>query len=104
VKLLSKQKLVEGLPNKSKIKMTFNETCTLGKQHKEPFLVDEVSCVIEVIKLVHSNVWGPTRVTSFNGSRYFITFTHDFSRRTFVSFLQNKLGVFHKILKVERLR
>ncbi len=67
-------------------------------------MVDEVSCVIEVIKLVHSNVWGPTRVTSFNGSRYFITFTHDFSRRTFVSFLQNKLGVFHKILKVERLR
>jgi hypothetical protein len=102
VKLLSKQKLVEGLPNKSKIKMTFYETCTLGKQHKEPFLMDEVSCVIEVIRLVHSNVWGPTRVTSFNGSRYFITFTHDFSR-TFLRFLQNKLGVFHKILKVERL-
>ncbi len=55
---------------------------------------DEVSCVIEITRPIHSNVWGPTRVTSFNGSRYFITFTHDFI---------NKLGVFHKVLKVEKL-
>ncbi len=50
----------------------------------------------KVLGLVHLDVWGPTKVTSFNGSRYFITFTNDFSRITFVSFMQSKNECFRK--------
>jgi hypothetical protein len=39
------------------------------------------SCTIKVLGLVHLNVWGLIKVTSFSGSRYFITFTNDFSRK-----------------------
>jgi hypothetical protein len=67
--------------------MTFCESCAFGKQHKEPFPMNGASCITKVLGFVHLDVWGPTKITSFNGSRYFITFTDDFSRNFFVSFM-----------------
>jgi hypothetical protein len=76
--------------------MTFCESCAFGKQHKEPFPMNGAFRTTKVLGLVHLDVWGPTKVTSFNGSRYFITFTNDFSRITFVSFMQSKNECFRK--------
>ncbi len=45
---------------------------------------------------VHSNIWGLAKVPSFSGARYFITFTNDFSKKTFVSFLCSKKECFTK--------
>jgi hypothetical protein len=76
--------------------MTFCESCAFGKQHKEPFPMNGASCTIKVLGFVHLDVWGPTKIRSSNGSRYFIAFTYDFSRKTFVSFMQNENECFKK--------
>ena len=47
--------------------------------------------VDQVGALVHCDVFGPTRVPSISsGSRYFITFIDDYSRRAFIYFLSER--------------
>jgi hypothetical protein len=41
-------------------------------------------------------VWGPTKEASMGGSRYFVTFTDDFSRKLWVYFMKQKSEVFSK--------
>ena len=43
---------------------------------------------------MHSDVWGPASVNSFDGYRFYVTFIDDFSRSTFVYLLKFKSEVF----------
>jgi hypothetical protein len=45
-------------------------------------------------KEIHSDVWGPSQITSKGGRRYFITFTDDTTRYTVTYLLRNKLEAF----------
>jgi hypothetical protein len=45
-------------------------------------------------ELVHSDVWGPAPVDSYNHFKYFITFIDDFSRTTWIYLLKGKNKVF----------
>lgn len=45
-----------------------------------------------MLDLIHTDVCGP----SIGGSRYFVTFIDDHSRRIFVYFMKNKSEVFEK--------
>ena len=47
---------------------------------------------------IHSDVWGPAKVPSFSGSRYFVTFIDDCTRMTWVAVLKKKSEVFEKIV------
>jgi transposase InsO family protein len=47
----------------------------------------------EVLKLVHIDLCGSFSIPSFFGSKYFVTFINDFSRKTWVYFLKKKLDV-----------
>jgi transposase InsO family protein len=40
--------------------------------------------------LIHSDIWGPSPVSSINGFRYFVLFIDDFSRFTWIYFLKNR--------------
>jgi hypothetical protein len=42
---------------------------------------------------VHTNVWGPTHVSSLGGSRYYITFIDEATRKTWVYCIQQKYDV-----------
>jgi hypothetical protein len=42
---------------------------------------------------VHTNVWGPTHVSSLGGSRYYITFIDEATRKTWVYCIQKKYDV-----------
>ena len=46
------------------------------------------------LELVHIDLWGPSPLTSLGGSRYYITFIDDLSRKVWVYFLKNKSDVF----------
>ena len=46
------------------------------------------------LELVHIDLWGPFLVASLGGSRYYITFIDDSSRKVWVYFLKNKSNVF----------
>ena len=53
----------------------------------------------EKLKLVHTDLWGPSPVASLGGSRYYITFIDDLSRKVWVYFLKNKSDVFETFKK-----
>jgi hypothetical protein len=48
---------------------------------------------------VHSNVWGPAPITSYNNFHYYVTFIDDFSRTTWVYLLTSKDEVFQHFLE-----
>ncbi|GJR54721.1 retrovirus-related pol polyprotein from transposon TNT 1-94 [Tanacetum coccineum] len=49
--------------------------------------------------IVHTNVYGPTTVASIGGSRYYVTFIDDSSRKVWVNFLKNKSEIFNTFKK-----
>lgn len=57
------------------------DSCILSKQTKSSYLPKPYrpSCPFN---LVHSDIWGPSRVANINGSRWFITFVDDHTRIT----------------------
>lgn len=54
------------------------EVCIEGKMTRSPFPV-RTERSSESLEIIHSDVWGPARVISNSGARYFITFIDDFS-------------------------
>ena len=38
----------------------------------------------EILKYVHSNVWGPTKTALIGASHYFVSFVNDFSIRVWM--------------------
>ena len=75
--LLSKGKL----PELKSIDFDMCESCILGKQKNVSFLKTGRTPKAEKLELVHTNLWGPSPVASFRGSRYYITFIDDSSRK-----------------------
>ncbi|RVW85369.1 Retrovirus-related Pol polyprotein from transposon TNT 1-94 [Vitis vinifera] len=88
--LLSKGKL----PELKSIDFDMCESCILGKQKKVSFLKTGRTPKAEKLELVHTDLWGPSPVASLGGSRYYITFIDDSSRKVWVYFLKNKSDVF----------
>lgn len=46
------------------------------------------------LELVHTDVWGPSPVESIGGSKYYVTFIDDTTRKVWVYFLKNKSDVY----------
>ncbi|RVW51035.1 Retrovirus-related Pol polyprotein from transposon TNT 1-94 [Vitis vinifera] len=93
--LLSKGKL----PKLKSIDFDMCESCILGKQKKVSFFKTGKTPKAEKLELVHTDLWGPSSVASLGGSRYYITFIHDSSRKVWVYFLKNKSDVFETFKK-----
>jgi hypothetical protein len=43
---------------------------------------------------IHSDVWGPSPVTSIGGRKYYVTFTDDYSRAQTLKKKSNILGAY----------
>ena len=54
-------------------------SCRLGKQPALPFNTSEL-IFTDIFDLIHSDIWGPSSVSSIGGSRYFVVFVDDYSR------------------------
>ena len=96
--LLSKGKL----PELKSIDFDLCESCILGKQKNVSILKTGKTPKAEKLELVHTDLWGPSPVASFRGSRYYITFIDDSSRKVCVCFLKNKL-MYLRLLRSGRL-
>ncbi|KAI3730698.1 hypothetical protein L1987_61872 [Smallanthus sonchifolius] len=72
------------------------DVCHRAKQHREPFpLSDHKSSAVG--ELVHLDVWGPYKVQSREGYKYFLTIVDDYTRSVWVYLLKNKSEVFFSI-------
>ena len=75
--LLSKGKL----PELKSIDFDMCKCCILGKQKNVSFLKTGRTPKAEKLELVHINLGGPSPVAFLGGSRYYITFIDDSSRK-----------------------
>lgn len=57
------------------------ESCELAKHHRAVFPSQPYK-KSKPFTLIHSDVWGPSRVTTFSGKGWFITFIDDHTRVT----------------------
>ncbi|PKI79000.1 hypothetical protein CRG98_000641 [Punica granatum] len=89
LKLLEKKNMVMGL---LKIKAPCNlcEVCVIGKQQRKPFQKYKSRRASLHLELVHSDVCGPIKPISIGGNRYILTFTDDYSGKTWVYMLREK--------------
>ncbi|XP_071741034.1 uncharacterized protein [Rutidosis leptorrhynchoides] len=78
------------------------DVCHKAKQSRDPFpLSDHTSSKIG--KLVHLDIWGPYRVNSYSGFKFFLTIVDDFSRAIWVYLLKTKSDVFDNLLSFVKL-
>ena len=91
--LLSKGKL----PKLKSINFDMSESYILGKLKNVRFLKTGRTPKVENLELIHTNLWGPSPVSYLEGSRYYITFIDDSSRKVWVYFLKNKSDVFETV-------
>ncbi|KAJ0919654.1 putative RNA-directed DNA polymerase [Helianthus annuus] len=72
------------------------EICHRAKQVRVPFPLSEHKTK-NVGDLVHLDVWGPYKVTSRDGFKYFLTVVDDYSRAVWCYLMKNKTEVFENI-------
>ncbi|CAH9089473.1 unnamed protein product [Cuscuta europaea] len=91
------------------------DICHFAKQKKLPFPISTAHAS-NPFDLIHMDVWGPYKVTSYTGFKYFLTILDDYTRCTWVFLLKTKSEVkfhmlnfytfietqFHKKIKVIR--
>ncbi|XP_073263621.1 uncharacterized protein [Populus alba] len=69
------------------------ETCILAKSHCVPFPTSMNKSDIP-FTLIHSDVWGPSPITTISGIRWFVTFVDNYTRMTWLYLLKCKDEVF----------
>jgi transposase InsO family protein len=69
------------------------DACQYGKQTRSSYLLSDNRSTVP-LQTIHSDVWGPSGVSSLNGYRYFVTFIDCCTRTTWVYVLKNKNDVF----------
>jgi len=68
-------------------KLEFCDHCVLGKQKRVSFSTAK-NCMQGILDYIHSNLWGPSKVSSFGGKRYMLTFVDNFSQKVWVYFVR----------------
>jgi hypothetical protein len=65
------------------------DTCILAKSHRTSFPISLNKSTIP-FALIHSNVWGPSPVSTISGVRWFVIFIDDCTHMTWLYLLKNK--------------
>jgi hypothetical protein len=73
----------------------FCEACVLGKHQRNFFSKKKASYHVKrVIELIHTDIYGSIIPNFYDNHRYFMNFSDDFSRKTWIYFLKVKSEVF----------
>ncbi|GKA81561.1 ribonuclease H-like domain-containing protein [Tanacetum coccineum] len=73
--------------NFEETKIDFFEICQMAKQTREPFLLSDHKSLV-LGELVHLDLWGPYKVTSKEGFRFFLTVVDGYTRAIWVYMLK----------------
>jgi hypothetical protein len=91
------------LPDLKQIDLDLCEHCVYGKQKRVIFLRVRKEKKSERLELVHIDIWGPAQVPYLGGSRYYVTFIDDATRKTWVYCIRQKSDVFDTFKKWKAL-
>nr|KYP40247.1 Retrovirus-related Pol polyprotein from transposon TNT 1-94 [Cajanus cajan] len=91
----SLNKLKKMVPHLSCLESLECESCQLGKHVRTSFPNSINSRAVSPFDVIHSDVWGPSRVPSLLGHRYYVTFIDDFSRCTWIFLMKNRSELFN---------
>lgn len=69
--------------------LIFCETCVLSKATRQSFTTSQ-HIAKGILNYIHLDLWRPAQTPTLSGSRYFLTFVDDFSRKTWIFFLKSK--------------
>ncbi|KAL3326682.1 hypothetical protein AABB24_037395 [Solanum stoloniferum] len=90
----SLSKLQKMVPSLSSLSTLDCESCQLGKHTRATFSRSTEGRSESIFSLVHSDIWGPSRVSSTLGFRYFVSFINDYSRCTWVFLMKDRSELF----------
>lgn len=76
----------------------FCDICPMARQIRMPF-TDSVNNAKVIFELLHTDVWGPFKVTTMTGARYFLTIVDDHSRSTWTYLMVNKAPVSDHLIR-----
>ena len=93
LKALGEKKMVKGMPSINHPNQLC-ETCLLDKHSRRSFLKKATTRANKPLQLVHIDVCGPINPSSFGKNKQFLLFIDDYSRKTCVYFLKQKLEAF----------
>nr|GEU67187.1 putative ribonuclease H-like domain-containing protein [Tanacetum cinerariifolium] len=82
--------LVRGLPSKFFGNYHTCVACQMRKQHKASWKTKIVSSICKPLQLLHMDLFGPVSIRSINKKTYCLVVTDDFSRFSWVFFLDTK--------------
>jgi len=96
---MEKQNLVEGLTKfgTEEVMSEVYEACQLGKQTKHPFPAQTTHVSSKPLEMIHLDVW-TTNIESIGGSKYYVSFIDDHTRKVWVYFKKHKGEVFQYFL------
>ncbi|GKB95376.1 retrovirus-related pol polyprotein from transposon TNT 1-94 [Tanacetum coccineum] len=100
---LTKQGLVRGLPKQKYLKDHLCSACALGKSKKHSHKPKAEDSIQENLYLLHMDLCGPIRIQSINGTKYILVIVDDYSRFTWVKFLQSKDEVPEFVIKLLKM-
>ncbi|CAL9006850.1 unnamed protein product [Prunus brigantina] len=102
IKLLENQGMVHGLPHLEQ-KSIVCDGCMLGKQHRDSFPLESTWRASNPLELVHTDICGQMKTESLSGNRYFLLFTDDFTRMSWVYFIRNKSSALECFMKFKAM-
>ncbi|KAK2991709.1 hypothetical protein RJ640_014987 [Escallonia rubra] len=89
------KKLFPSLFTKCDVSSFQCEVCELAKSHRVSFPL-ALNKSPDPFMIIHSDVWGPSKVNSLGGSRWFVTFIDDCTRMTWVQLMKSKRYAAHQ--------
>ncbi|KAK3001619.1 hypothetical protein RJ639_020658 [Escallonia herrerae] len=68
---------------------TICDVCCHAK-HTRTIFPDSTSRAMDIFGLIHCDIWGPYRVSTISGAKYFLTIVDDYSRAVWVYLMHDK--------------
>jgi hypothetical protein len=100
--LVGLREVVTGVPQISTEHQDVCIGCALGKFTKASFPSSDTRSA-GILDLVHTDVCGPMCRKSLSGCEYYLTFIDDYSRKTWICFLNTKSEVFKRFQEFRAL-
>jgi len=77
----------------------FCQTCVIAKSH-QLYFTGSLTVYTTPLQLIFIEIWGPSPVSSSNGSKYYIAFLDAFSRYTWLYLLHSKSQVMNVLFNL----